>query len=160
MVKVKAQKSYSVANKFSHMAAQFLANTPIHKTREIYGRELGFFISWFSKNSSITNITLEDLLRYKIMLEKQYSPATVMKKTAALQSFFRFARAIGAISDNPAGELRVTRPTRNHIPTYLTVEEVQRLIRMPDGRTMLGKRDAAILALLPNSGMRREEGRR
>jgi len=91
------------------------------------------------------------------MLEKQYSRATVTKKIAALKSFFRFAKRIKSISENPVEELRVAGSTKNRIPTHLTVEEMQRLIRMPDRRTMLGKRDAAILALLPNTGIRRQE---
>jgi site-specific recombinase XerD len=142
---------------FFHIAAQFLANTPVLKTRETYGRELGFFISWYGRDGSTASITFEDLLRYKSMLDRQYSPATVMKKIAALRSFFKFAKRIEAISDNPAEELRVAGPTKNRVPTHLSVEEVQRLIKMPDRRTTLGNRDAAILALLANTGMRRAE---
>ena len=70
-----------------------------------------------------------------------------------LKSFFRFAKRTKAISDNSTEELRAAGPTRNRIPTHLTVEELQRLIRMPDRRTMLGKRDTALLALLANTGM-------
>lgn len=33
------------SSEFFHIAAQFLANTPVPKTRETYGRKLGFFIS-------------------------------------------------------------------------------------------------------------------
>lgn len=145
------------SSEFSHVAAQFLANTPVLKTRETYGRELGFFISWYGRDGSIANVTFEELLRYKSMLDKQYSPATVMKKIAALKSFFRFAKRVKAISDNPAEDLRVASPTKARVPAHLTVKEVQRLIKMPDHRTTLGKRDAAILALLPNTGMRRAE---
>lgn len=36
-----------LSSEFFHIAAQFLANTPVPKTRETYGRELGFFISWY-----------------------------------------------------------------------------------------------------------------
>ena len=155
--KVNSAQHDDSSSEFFHIAEQFLANTPVPKTRETYGRELGFFASWYGKDGSIANITLEHLLRYKVMLERQYSPATVMKKVAALKSFFRFAKRVKAISDNPAEELRVAGPIKNHIPTHLTLKEVQRLIKMPDRRTTLGKRDAAILALLPNTGMRREE---
>lgn len=145
------------SSEFFHIAAQFLANTPVLKTRETYGRELGFFISWYGRDGSTASITFEELLRYKSMLDRQYSPATVMKKIAALRSFFKFAKRIEAISDNPAEELRVASPTKARVPTHLSMEEVQRLIKMPDRRTTLGKRDAAILAVLPNTGMRRAE---
>jgi len=91
------------------------------------------------------------------MLEEQFAPTTVAKKIAALKSFFRFAKRIGVTTSNPAEELRLAGPTKNRIPAHLTTGEVQRLIKMPDRRTMLGKRDAAVLALLPNTGMRRGE---
>lgn len=145
------------SGEFFHVARQFLANTPVLETRETYARELGFFISWYGQDGSIANIGFEDLLKYKVMLENQYSPATVSKKIGAIKSFFRFAKRIKVINDNPAEELRVVGPIENRIPTYLTVEEVRRLIKMPDRRTTLGKRDAAILALLPNTGLRRGE---
>ncbi len=147
----------SSPGEFSHIAATFLANTPVLKTRETYARELGFFASWYGGDGSINDVTFEELLRYKVMLEEKYSPATVAKKIAALKSFFGFAKRIKAIPENPAAELRVGGPIKNRLPAHLTVEEVQRLIKMPDRRTTLGKRDAAILSLLPSTGMRREE---
>jgi len=145
------------SNEIYDVAGQFLANIPVYKTRETYARELAFFISWYGSDSGIADIKFEDLLKYKVSLDSNYSSATVMKKIAALKSFFRFAKRIKVITDNPAEELRVKGPIENRIPTHLTVEEIRRLIKMPDRRTMLGKRDAAILCLLPNTGMRREE---
>jgi len=64
---VLSQQSGS-SNELFRIAAQFLANTPVPKTREAYGRELGFFISWYRRNGTIANVTFEDLLRYKVML--------------------------------------------------------------------------------------------
>jgi len=74
-----------------------------------------------------------------------------------LKPFFRFAKRTKAISNNPTQELRAAGPTKNRIPIHLTVEEFEPIIRMPDRRTMLGKRDTALLALLANTGMRWEE---
>lgn len=76
---------------------------------------------------------------------------------AALKSFSGFVKQIIAIEDNSAVELRAKGPIINRIPTYLIVQEVKRLFKMPDCRTELGKRDVAILSLLPNTGIRREE---
>ena len=95
------------------LARQFLANTPAPKTRETYARELCFFVSWYGRDSSIASIGLEDLLRYKVMLEEQFAPATVAKKIAALKSLFRFAKRTGVIISNPAEELRVAGSTKD-----------------------------------------------
>lgn len=144
-------------NGFSQLSLQFLASTTANMTRDTYGRELMLFARWFGEDGNVSDIKLEHLLRYKVLLERQYSPATVSKKIAALKSFFRFSKRIGAIPNNPAEELRVAGVTKNRIPSYLTTEEIHRLIKMPDRRTLLGKRDVAIVALLANSGMRRSE---
>ena len=72
--KVVSAQHDDASSEFFHIAEQFLANTPVPKTRETYGRELGFFAYWYGKGGSIASITFEDLLRYKVMLERQYSP--------------------------------------------------------------------------------------
>lgn len=71
--KVDSAQHDDSSSEFFHIAEQFLANTPVPKTRETYGRELGFFVSWYGKDGSIANVTFEDLLRYKVMLEGKYS---------------------------------------------------------------------------------------
>lgn len=144
-------------NGFFQLSSQFLASTTANMTRDTYGRELMLFARWFGEDGNVSDIKLEHLLSYKVLLERQYSPATVSKKIAALKSFFGFAKRIEAIPNNPAEELRVAGVTKNRIPSHLTIEEVCRLIKMPDRRTLLGKRDVAIIALLANSGMRRSE---
>lgn len=128
------------SNEFFQLAAQLLANNPAPKTRDTHGRELRFFISWYGKDGSIANITFKDLLRYKVMLESQYSSATVMKKIAAIKSLFRFVKRIRVINENPAEELRVAGPIKDRVPTHLAEDEVQGLIKMPDRRTILGKK--------------------
>ena len=142
---------------FLQLSSQFLATTTANMTRDTYGRELMLFARWFGEEGNVSDIELDDLLSYKVLLEMRYSPATVAKKIAALKSFFGFAKRIGAIANNPAEELRVAGVTKDRIPSHLTIEEIRRLIKMPDRRTLLGKRDVAIIALLANSGMRRSE---
>lgn len=132
---------------FSRLSSQFLATTTATMTRDTYGRELMLFTRWFGEDGNVSDIKLDDLLSYKVLLEMRYSPATVAKKIAALKSFFGFAKRIGAIPNNPADELRVAGVTKDRIPSHLTIEEIGRLIKMPDRRTLLGKRDIAIIAL-------------
>ena len=54
--KVDSAQHDDSSSEFFHIAEQFLANTPVPKTRETYGRELGFFVSWYGKDGSIADI--------------------------------------------------------------------------------------------------------
>jgi len=46
---------------------------------------------------------------------------------------------------------------QNKIPTYLTEQEIKDILRQPNKMTLLGKRDFAILLLMVETGIRRNE---
>ncbi len=81
------------------------------------------------------------------------SSSTLARKLSSIRSFFKFLRRRGYLDANPA-EL-VSRPkvpeTR---PTYLSMDDVERLLRVPTFQGRLGARDLAILELLYSSGLR------
>lgn len=91
----------------SRIATRFLANTPVPSTRETYGREVAHFIRWCGSDRQMAEVSLDDLLRYKLMLESRHSSPTVMKKVAAIKSLFAFARKLGAFAENQKKELRI-----------------------------------------------------
>jgi len=62
------------AGSYGPLAAQFLANIPVPKNRETYGRELAVFPSSYGEDGSMANATFEDLLTYKVMSEKGALP--------------------------------------------------------------------------------------
>ena len=74
------------------------------------------------------------------------------RKTHTIKSFLRYLHAHGIIPDNVAGRLvapRVTKPE----PRYLSEEEYRRLLRGCSHHI----RDAAIIELFLQTGMRRAE---
>ena len=78
------------------------------------------------------------------------------RKLSALRAFSRFLRREGWIEDDPAS-LAVS-PKREHkIPSHLSVDEMSRLLEMPDPADPLGCRDRAILELFYASGLRLSE---
>lgn len=81
------------------------------------------------------------------------SKATIARKTAAIRSFFKFLVKRQEISANPAETLRTPKLDK-HLPAFLTIEQVERLISTPDTSTLAGKRDRAILELLYSAGLR------
>lgn len=82
--------------------------------------------------------------------------ATAARKLAAVRSFARYLRREGLLDTDPAGV--VGSPTREQkIPAHLSVDEMNRLLEVPDTSTPLGRRDQAILELFYASGIRLSE---
>ena len=85
------------------------------------------------------------------MRRKRRSPATIAKHLSALRTL---ADALGA--DPQIAKVRSQTVARGQ-PRALSGDEYARLLRMPDRRTIRGKRDVALLYLLGTVGLRRSE---
>jgi integrase/recombinase XerC len=85
-----------------------------------------------------------------------HARTSVSRKLSALRAFGRFLRREGIIDIDPAS-LAVA-PKREHkVPAHLSVDEMSRLLEMPDQTEALGRRDRAILELFYASGLRLSE---
>jgi integrase/recombinase XerC len=82
--------------------------------------------------------------------------SSVARKLSALRSFGRFLRREGWIESDPAA-LTVAPKREIKVPAHLTVDEMSRLLEMPDVTQPLGSRDRAILELFYASGLRLSE---
>ena len=84
------------------------------------------------------------------------SRSSVARKLSALRAFVRFLKREGWIESNPAA-LAVSPKREIKIPAHLSVDEMSRLLEMPDTSQPLGRRDRAILELFYASGLRLSE---
>jgi integrase/recombinase XerD len=82
-----------------------------------------------------------------------YSDATRARKVASARSFFGFLVEEDVIASDPTENLSVPRTGRS-LPETLSVEEVEALLRTPDGDAPDALRDRAMLELLYATGMR------
>jgi integrase/recombinase XerC len=82
--------------------------------------------------------------------------SSVARKLSALRAFGRYLRREGWIESDPAA-LAVGPKREQKIPAHLSVDEMSRLLEMPDVSTALGRRDRAILELFYASGLRLSE---
>jgi integrase/recombinase XerC len=97
------------------------------------------------------------LRRYAAALHASgYAASTVARKLASMRSFYRFGQREGWVASNPAKPVKSPRRKRP-LPSFLTREEIVRLLDAPEGASLGDTRDRAILELMYSSGVRVSE---
>jgi integrase/recombinase XerD len=84
------------------------------------------------------------------------SARSLARLISALRSFFRFLVLIGFVKRDPSARL-TTPSTWLALPKFLTVGEVEALLKAPDATKAHGIRDRAMLEVLYGSGLRVSE---
>jgi integrase/recombinase XerC len=82
--------------------------------------------------------------------------SSAARKLSAVRAFGRYLRREGVLEGDPAA-LVGTPKREQRIPKHLAVDEMSRLLEMPDTSQPLGRRDKAILELFYASGLRLSE---
>lgn len=127
-------------------------------TLEAYSRDVREFIA-FEGSRSMTDITETSGTEIVAFLHELKisgkSAATVNRKLASLRAFFNYLIEAGLMKENPTTAIRSPKIDRKNLE-YLTIEEVDRLLSVPDD-SIKGIRDRAILELLYATGIRVSE---
>ena len=126
-----------------------------------YDSDLSQFLAFLSQAAQVPVSALRasaiDHLSIRGFLGEIYrqgrSRATAARKLAAIRAFARYLKREGAIEDNSAAAV-VTPKREERIPVHLDIDEMSRLLEMPDAGTALGRRDRAMLELFYASGLR------
>ena len=126
-------------------------------TRAAYAldlEKLGAFAA--GEGLAIDALTLEALERFvRGLMAEGRSPRSVGRLVASVRGFYRFTSAATG-HENPAADLRAPRAWKA-LPKYLTVDEVDALLRTPDTTDPRGLRDRALLEVLYATGLRVSE---
>ena len=98
------------------------------------------------------------IVNYVLYLkERQYTPATVARKVAALKSFFHYLKEKHVVPEDPTATLD-SPAVKKHTPRAISHDEVERLLAEPAKRTTPKfLRDKALLEVLYATGMRVSE---
>jgi len=128
-------------------------------TREAYATDLRQFLGrdpQFAAPKELARIGPKEVLDYARRLHRRFKPATVARKLATLRSAFGHLAQTGVTKSNPA--LAATPPVVPPVATTqgLTESSAARLLDGPR-RSVIAKRDHAILLLLLHNGLRRSE---
>ena len=98
--------------------------------------------------------TLRDYLSH--LMEKGFVKASIARKLSAIRSFYRYLVREEIIATSPVATTSSPKLDKR-LPSFLTIEEINRLLEAPDLSTPQGLRDRALLELLYASGLRVSE---
>jgi integrase/recombinase XerD len=127
-------------------------------TTAAYSRDLARFASFAQKRGcSLSAVERDDIVEflgslYRLGLDSR----SVARNLVSLRGFFRFALSEEAISIDPTLNLESPK-LRKSLPSYLRIEEVDRLLAQPNLATPGGVRDRALIELLYSTGLRVSE---
>src|SRR5258708_13333035 len=129
-------------------------------SQESYGHAIDEFIGWYCSEPRLAfNRTV--VLRYRFFLEqKNLAPSTINVRLAAVRRLAYEASDTGLLSPDLAAGIRRVKGAKRlgaRIGNWLTVDQSRTLLGEPPSRSLRGKRERAILALLIGCGLRRAE---
>ncbi len=122
------------------------------------GSEKGFFqFLTLKKIDSLKEVDIHTLRDYIAWLTKQgVVKASIARKISAIRSFFRYLVREEILTENPAEKISSPKLDKR-LPSFLTPDEINRLLEAPDLARPQGQRDRAMLELLYASGIRVSE---
>jgi integrase/recombinase XerC len=97
---------------------------------------------------------LRDYLSH--VVEQGFVKASIARKLSAIRSFYHYLLREEIISTNPVATASSPKLDKR-LPSFLTIDEVERLLEAPDSSTPQGQRDRALMELLYASGLRVSE---
>jgi integrase/recombinase XerD len=92
----------------------------------------------------------------KTLSGKRLSPRSVARILSAVRGFHRFLVGEGIHDDDPTENIDAPKRAK-HLPGVLSVAEIESILKQPDTREQLGRRDRAILEVLYATGVRVSE---
>ena len=91
-----------------------------------------------------------------ILRSRNYSRTTIVRKLASLRSFFKFLNQEAVLESNPFEILRTPKQTKK-LPHFLSINDIDTLLKTPDESEISGLRDRAMLETLYSTGIRVSE---
>ncbi|BBO72754.1 tyrosine recombinase XerC [Desulfosarcina widdelii] len=136
-------------------------------TIRAYGHDLKEFADYAAKTSggedpkasrSITVDEIDSLTvrGYLGMLHRKNEKATIARKLSALRSFFRHLVRHRLTDEDPTATILTPKHIRR-MPSYLSVDDMFRLLDRTAEDTLLGRRNRALFEVLYGSGIRVSE---
>jgi integrase/recombinase XerC len=124
-----------------------------------YKQDLEEFKKFIKSNEEIDIKEIDYFILRKflsLLNKKKLNKRTISRKISTLKSFFKFLLRERILKNNPAASLiypRLDKP----LPKFLTEDQVEKILKLPNTNKLLGLRDKAILEFLYSTGARVSE---
>jgi site-specific recombinase XerD len=129
------------------------------RTIQSYGeavQQFGAYLASTGAPTKVDAIRREHVEGFMADLLRRFKPTTAAVRFRSLQQFFRWALEEGEIQTSPMALVRPPK-TPEQPPAFLTDVELVALLRACEGTGFDERRDAAIIRLFVDTGMRRAE---
>lgn len=127
-------------------------------TVEAYRQDIQAFQAFMTarNDGQLKDATNTVVVAYLMELKNSgKSKSTVNRKLSSIRAYYRYLLNKGELKVNPTDDIKSPRIARKEI-SYLSIEEVEKLLEMPDD-SVKGKRDRALLEVLYATGIRVSE---
>ncbi len=129
------------------------------QTLRAYRNDLHQYLSFLKAEgcSGFGDVTRLLLRKFLAFQKKQaYSKTTIARKFVSIRSFYKFLCREGVLEFNPVESIRTPKLNRN-LPEFMSINDTETLLNIPDLNTLLGIRDSAMMETLYSTGMRVSE---
>jgi site-specific recombinase XerD len=134
-----------------------------HFTVKAFIGDLNLFSNYFEPETSIGNITMNDINKFLNWLEKERgvpcSPKSLSRRITSVKSFFRWLTQTGRLSTDPAEKV-LQQSVISPLPLVLTPEEELKVITAATAHRTAAKSDPrpyTLLVLLLTTGIKKGE---
>jgi integrase/recombinase XerD len=127
-------------------------------TLDAYGRDMMKFATFVKKvRRPLEEISRDDVVDFLATLYcNGLDSRSVARHLVTVRNLFRFLVTDGIVENDPTLNLESPK-IRQSLPSYLSVEEVERLLALPNLKSPLGVRDRALFDVLYSAGLRVSE---
>ena len=150
-------------NKKDHLFRSFLDSLYIEKglsknTVSSYKNDISSFFSWCDKEQldrlKVTDLNLNNYISNLFSIGLKSS--SINRKVSSIKHFYLFLLKKKIIENSPADE--ITSPKQEkYLPTSMSEDEVECLLRSPKSSIKIERRDKAMIEILYATGMRISE---
>ena len=128
-------------------------------TIKAYGVDLKGFINWLNNNKNIeyTKATELQINNYiSFLFKSNLKSSSINRKISSIKALYLFLMQKNKIDVSPIAEIIVPKQGR-YLPISMSESEVEKLLKSPDSKLKIEKRDKAMIEMLYATGVRISE---
>ena len=126
---------------------------------QAYETDILSFLNWLTKTPNINYLNLkEDNINKYIayLFKSKLKSSSVNRKISSLKSLYLYLIKKNILKNSPISEV-ITPKKEKYLPSSMSEDEVDRLLKSPDTSNKIEKRDKAMIEMLYATGMRISE---